>query len=190
MIWDFNLLATTERGNESGGCSELWMLLRAVGDDAPSVDRSHVMGLIAAKTRYDPVEAVRRLREEFQGHPDYFRVLLRIIPVEVVVRTDLEEIAEAAHRLTSRIEEEESFRITVEKRRTSLRSMEVIDAVASGIDRKVNLESPDWVVLIEIVGNATGVSVIHPDRLLNVQKERAQLSLEGQERSSLDEQQG
>ena len=81
--------------------------------------------------------------------------------------------------LASRIGEEESFRITVEKRRTILRSMEVIDAVADGIDRKVVLEEPDWIVLIEVVGRVTGVSVIRPECLLNVQKEKARLSADG-----------
>lgn len=179
MIRDFNLLATTERGNESEACSELWMLLRAVGDETPAVDRSPVRGLITARTAFDPVDSVKRLRTEFHERPEYFRVLLRIIPVEAVVRTDVEEIVKAAHVLTFRIGEEESFRVTVEKRRTALRSREVIEAVADGICRKVILKSPDWIVLIEIVGSVTGVSVIRPDGLLNVQKERARLSKDG-----------
>ncbi len=36
----------------------------------------------------------------------------------------------------------------------------------------------DWNVLIEIVGKTTGVSVIRPEGLLNVQKERASLPAE------------
>ena len=176
MIRDFNLLATTEFYNQSGACSELWMLLRAVGDETPAVDRSPVRGLITARTRLDPVEAIRRLRVEFRECPDHFRVLLRVLPIETKVRTDLDEIVVASNRLAAKIGKEESFRITVEKRRTDLRSREVIDAVAEGIDRKVDLEDPDWIVLIEIVGRTTGVSVIRPDGLLNVQKERARLS--------------
>ena len=179
MIRDFNLLATTEFYNQSRACSELWMLLRAVGDETPAVDRSPVRGLITARTNLDPVEAIRRLRVEFRERPDHFRALLRVLPVETKVRTDSGEIVEASHRLAAKIGEDESFRITVEKRRTDLRSREVIDAVAEGIDRKVDLEDPDWIVLIEIVGRTTGVSVIRPDGLLNVQKERARLPTDG-----------
>jgi tRNA acetyltransferase TAN1 len=179
LIRDFNLLATTERRNESDACSELWMLLRAVGDETPAVDRSPVRGLITARTDLNPFVAVKRLRAELHESPDHFRVLLRVIPVEAVIQTGLEEIVEAIHELASRIGEEESFRITVEKRRTVLQSMEVIDAVADGIDRKVVLEEPDWIVLIEIVGRVTGISVIRPEYLLNVQKEKARLSADG-----------
>lgn len=190
MLSDFNLIATSERGFESDACSELWMLLRAVGDETPVVDRAPIRGLILAKTALPPVEAVWRLRRDLQMRPDDFHVILRVLPVEMVTQTDLEEIARAANGMASRIGVEESFRITVEKRRTGLRSREVIEAVAADIDRDVDLENPDWVVLIEIVGMYTGVSVVPPDALLNVQKERARLPVDGQEGPPLDEQEG
>ena len=179
MISDFNLIATSERGFESDACSELWMLLRAAGDEMPVVDRSPVRGLILARTAIAPADAVRRLRLDLRRRPHDFQVLLRVMPIEVVAPTDLKAIADAANGLASRIGGDESFRITVEKRRTSLRSREVIEAVAAGIHRDVDLEHPDWVVLIEIVGRYTGVSVVPPDALLNVQKEKARLPADG-----------
>ncbi len=179
MIRDFNLLATSEIRSQSEACSELWMLLRAVGDEIPAVDRSPVRGLITARTKLDPVEAIESLRDELHRSPDSFRVILRIMPVEAVVRTEIGVIAEAAQRLASKIGEGESFRVTMEKRRTGLRSREVVDAVAGGIDRRVDLEEPDWVVLVEIIGNHTGISVVRPEGLLNVQKERAGLPAQG-----------
>ena len=171
-----NLLATTEPRRESEGCSELWMLLRAVGDNAPAVDRTRIKGLIEATTGLDVLEAVARLRKELEADPGSFKVLLRVLPVEEWVDTGVDAIAEATQRLAERIDENESFRVTLEKRRTELRSLEVINAVALKIDRKVDLEEPDWVVLVEIVGRRTGVSVVPRDGLLNVQKERAGLS--------------
>ena len=179
LIREFNLLATSEVWNESEACSELWMLLRAAGDETPVVDRSPVRGLIAAKTNLDPVEAVGRLRSELHETPEGFRVLLRVLPVEAIVPTDLEGIVEAAHELAAKIGENESFRITLEKRRTPLSSKEVIDAVARGIDRRVDLEDHDWMILIEIIGRITGLAVIPRDGLLNVQKERARLLSKG-----------
>ena len=179
MIREFNLLATSEIWDESEACSELWMLLRAVGDETPVVDRSPIRGLIAAKTDLNPVEAVRRLRLELRENPEGFRVLLRVMPVEAIVPTDLGGIVEAAHELAVNIGENESFRVTLEKRRTPLRSREVIDAVARGIDRRVDLEDYDWLILIEIIGRITGLAVIPRDGLLNVQKERARLLSKG-----------
>jgi len=130
LLSDFNLIATSERGFESQACSELWMLLRALGDETPVVDRSPVRGLVLARTALAPVEAVRRLRLELMRRPQDFQVLLRVMPVEAVIPTALEAIAEKAQQLASRIGGDESFRITVEKRRTRLRSKEVMPASA------------------------------------------------------------
>jgi tRNA acetyltransferase TAN1 len=176
LILDSNLLATSEIWSESEACSELWMLLRAVGDETPVVDRSPIRGLIAAKTNLEPVEAIVRLRSKLAENPEGFRVLLRVMPIEEMVPTDLGGIMEAVHRLASKIGEKESFRVTLEKRRTHLRSREVIDAVAERIDRRVDLEGYDWNVLIEIISKTTGISVIPRHGLLNVQKEKTRLS--------------
>jgi len=172
LIPDFNLLATTYRGDESRGCAELWMLLKEMGDPRPMVDWSGVYGLIVGKTVLDPVKTIEGFREVLAQRPEAFQALIRVIPVEVVVPADVDKMREAVMGLSGRIGEGESFRVTVEKRWTSLRSREIIEAVAEGIDRRVDLENPDWVVLIEIIGKYAGVSVIRPSGILHVLKER------------------
>ncbi len=174
-----DLLATSDIWSMSAACSELWMILRAVGDETPSVYRTRVKGLIAAETSLEPLEAIRRIRGELRERPESFKNLLRVLPVEATVPTEIDEIVETALRLAEKIPGDESFRVTLEKRRTELRSREVIDAVAERIDRKVDLGEPDWVVLVEIVGKRTGVAVVPRDGILSVQKERAQLASEG-----------
>jgi tRNA acetyltransferase TAN1 len=156
----------------SAACSELWMLLRAVGDEAPTVYRTKIRGLIAAETKLDPLEAIWRLREELKKNPEVFKNLLRIIPIETTVPSELETIVEEALRLSEKIQGEQSFRITLEKRRTELKRMEVIEAIAEGIERKVNLEEPDWIILVQIVGKRTGIAVLPSDGIISVQKER------------------
>jgi tRNA acetyltransferase TAN1 len=175
-----DLLATSDIWSMSAACSELWMLLRVAGDETPTVYRTRVKGLIAAETSLEPVEAIRRIRGELRERPESFKNLLRVIPVEATVQTEISEIVETALGLAEKIPENESFRVTLEKRRTELRSMEVINAVAENIDRKVDLEEPDWVVLVEIVGKRTGVAVVPRDGILSVQKERALLASEGE----------
>jgi tRNA acetyltransferase TAN1 len=184
---EFNILATTERISESRAGSELWMLLRAAGDEAPVVDRMGVWGIIVAKTTIDPAEAVTKMREDFIKKPDAIQALFRVIPIQRLVPTSLEEIAKAATELSAVIGTEESYRITVEKRRIRLGSHEIINAVAEKIDRRVNLDNPDWVVLIETAGKVTGISVVHPTNILNVQKERVRLAAEAKKRASFDD---
>jgi tRNA acetyltransferase TAN1 len=192
MYWamKYNLLATTDQLGLSQATSELWMNLRAIGDDKPKVDRSRIKGLILAYTGFDPQEAVGLLRRHMGKEPDRYSAVYRVMPILAWVNTDVDEIVAEVREQASRIGAGESFRVTLEKRRTRLRSLEVIELVAAVIDNPVDLENPDWVVLVEILGNKTGVSVIRPVDELNVQKERYRLSTEREEGALLDDEAG
>ncbi len=171
---DFNLLITTSRGNEEDACSEIWYLLGEIGDSAVRVDKTGITGLVAAKTAFDPFEVVEQLREILKERPYEFRYTFRVIPVEKVVRTDLREIERTAVELASKIKENESFRVTVEKRFTDTSTKDMIEAAAASIERKVDLRNPDKIILVEVVGGLTGISIIKPGQILAVMKERFQ----------------
>ena len=172
MTEDFNLIVSCARGLESEACSEIWFLLGEVGDEDPRVEKTEVSGLVVAKTSLDPFEAIRRLREMLRREPHEFRYTLKVIPVETVVPTRLNSIEEAAAHLSEKISADESFRITIEKRHTEISTKEMIEAIARHIDRRVDLENPDRIVLVEILGKVTGISVIRPDDILSIAKEK------------------
>lgn len=172
MSRDFNVLATTSRGLERAASSELRSLLERAGDPTADVRKSGVRGLITAKTSLDPLGAVKSLREVLVERPYEFRYILRIIPVEATVETDLTSISDKAKELSAKIEENETFRVTVEKRFTELHADEIVEAVAANVKRKVNLAKPDKIILIEVIGGSTGVSAIRPEDVLNVMKEK------------------
>lgn len=172
MIRDFNLLATTSRGNEDDACSELWYLLEEIGDSTPKVEKTGVSGLIAAKTTLKPLEIIEKLRKILHERPYEFRYTLRIIPIEQVIRTDLEEIQRIATKLSSKIKGNETFRVTVEKRFTEISTRDIIEAAAAKIERKVDLKKPDKILLIEVIGKLTGISLIKPEEIIAVVKEK------------------
>ena len=186
MAREFNILATTERISESRAGSELWMLLRAAGDEFPVVERMGIWGIIVAKTSLDPAEAVAKMREEFIKKPDGIQALFRVIPIQRLVPTNLEEIVKATTELGAVMPANVSYRITVEKRRTRLGSHEIIDAIADKFPHKVNLDDPDWVILVETAGKQTGISVVRLANMLNIQKERVRLAVEAKKRAALD----
>jgi len=172
MLIDFSFLATTSRGNEGRASYELLHLFEEIGDSTPAVKRTGVSGLIAIKTALNPFEAIEKLRIILSEHPYEFRYTLRVIPIERVVRTDLAQIRQAAIELSSRIAENETFRITVEKRFTEISTNDIIKTIAADIQRKVNLSKPDKILLIEIIGGLTGISLANPNDILSILKEK------------------
>jgi tRNA acetyltransferase TAN1 len=97
---------------------------------------------------------------------------LRIIPIQRVVSTDLEQIRCVAGELSCGIGRSDSFRVTVEKRFTELHAKDFIEAVATDIPRKVDLDNPDRILLVEVLGKLTGLALLEPDGILNVLQEK------------------
>ncbi len=150
----------------------LYLLKEPLGDQTAQASKTGVRGLIVARTALNPCEVIEKFKAIIHELPYEFRYALRIIPVEKVMATDIEAIGQAAAELASQIAETESFRVTVEKRFTTLHSQEIVDAAAAKISRQVNLDNPDKVLLIEIIGKFTGVSLVKPDLILSVLKEK------------------
>jgi tRNA acetyltransferase TAN1 len=173
LLRDFNLLVSTSRGNERQMCSELeYLLEELIGDPEPAVTKTGIRGLVVAKTTLNPCEVIGKLRGILQERPYEFRYALRIIPIERVLPTNLEEIKKVATELSTKIGERETFRVTVEKRFTDLHAKDIITTVAEGIEKKVDLEHPNRILLIEVLGGLTGISLIRPVDLLAVLKEK------------------
>ncbi len=173
MLSDFNIIASTMRGNERQMMYELSFLLKEAGDPEPRVDRTGIRGLVVAKTSLNPVEAIEKFKVLLQERPYEFRYALRIIPVEKVVRTGIEEVKAAASELAAaKLDEADTFRVTVEKRFTSIHGRDFIEAVATDIKNKVKLDNPDKVILIEVLGGYAGISLIKPSEVISVLKEK------------------
>jgi len=172
MQKDFNLLISTSRGNEENTCFEIRHLLDEIGDTTAMTDKTGIIGLITAKTTLHPFEVIKKFRDILKESPWEFRYTLRVIPIERILHTNLKEIQRTATQLASKINQNETFRVAVEKRFTALSTKEIIEVAATNIDRKVDLENPDKIVLIEIIGELTGISVIKPVDILSVVKER------------------
>ena len=168
---DFNLIVSTSRFREEEAQDEILDLLDMFGDPEAEAEITEVKGLLIAQTALDPFAVIGGLKDLVAEEPWRVRYILRVIPVQVVVSAELEDIKKAAKELASKMGND-TFRITVEKRHNALESMDVIKAVAGEIDSQVDLENPCWIVLVEIVGAMAGVSVIRPDQAFSAVVEK------------------
>jgi len=150
----------------------LYLLRETLGDLSAEASKTGVRGLIAAKTSLNPLDVVARFRAILHERPYEFRYALRIVPIQRITSTDLEQIRCVAKELSSGISENESFRVTVEKRFTALHARDFIEAVATGIQRKVDLDNPNKILLVEVLGGLTGLSLIEPHGILTVLQEK------------------
>ena len=167
-----NLLVTTFRYKESDASDELSQLLDMLGDKEPSIEITSISGIILANTRLDPLQIVENCREMVRNEPWRFRYLLRIIPLEKICRAELTDIHNVVKQLCPKIGQHETFMVMIEKRHTKLHSKEIISTVTSDIDRKVSLDNPSWIILIQIVNGLAGISILRSNQIFSSVREK------------------
>jgi tRNA acetyltransferase TAN1 len=84
----------------------------------------------------------------------------------------MNEITKNVIKLKDVIQQNDSYRITIEKRNTDMSSTEIITEIAKIFPNKVSLNQPDWIILIEILGDSTGISILKDDEMFSLDKSK------------------
>jgi tRNA acetyltransferase TAN1 len=171
-----NLIITCPRHFEEEASKEVKRILIELGDQEPKIIISSMPGILTGITSLNPIESIEKIREKILDEPWSVRYCLRIIPIQGVCKTNIKEIEDEILKKIGVIKSEDSYRITIEKRNSKVSSDEIISKIAKNIPNKVSLDSPDWVILIEIIGDEAGVSVIRNNNILSVEKTKRSLS--------------
>jgi tRNA acetyltransferase TAN1 len=171
-----NLIITCPRHFEEEASEEVKRILIELGDQEPKIIISSMPGILTGITSLNPIESIEKIREKILDEPWSIRYCLRIIPIQGVCKTNIKEIEDEILKKIGVIKSEDSYRITIEKRNSKVSSDEIISKIAKNIPNKVSLDSPDWVILIEIIGDEAGVSVIRNNNILSVEKTKRSLS--------------
>ena len=171
-----NLIITCARHLEGDAEEEIIDILDELGDSDVKISVSSMSGIITVQTKLDPIEVVRKMKETLLDEPWSIRYCLRVIPVQKVVETNIEEIEKTISSMSDQIEEKESYKILIEKRNSDISSKEIITKIANGIKNKVSLDFPDKIILIEILGIVTGISILKKSDILSLEKTKRSMS--------------
>ena len=171
-----NLIVTCARNLEGEAEEEIMDILDELGDPDVKISVSNMSGIITVQTKLDPIEVVRKMKEILLDEPWSIRYCLRVIPIQKIVETNLEKIEEYISSISDKIEDNESYRILIEKRNSDISSKEIITNIANQIKNKVSLDFPDKIILIEILGIVTGISLIKKSDILSLEKTKRSMS--------------
>ena len=171
-----NLIITCARHLEGDAEEEIIDILDELGDSDVKISVSSMSGIITVQTKLDPIEVVRKMKETLLDEPWSIRYCLRVIPIQKVVETNIEEIEKTISSMSDQIEEKELYRILIEKRNSDISSKEIITKIANGIKNKVSLDFPDKIILIEILGIITGISILKKSDILSLEKTKRSMS--------------
>jgi len=170
---DFNLLVSCPWGVYGEAKKEITQVLEMLGGERPLVKRTIAEGTIGVKTRLDPREVVNGLRRLFDEDPFALQCTLKWVPVDLWTLSDIDSMKQGVGKIRNRIHAGERWRMTVEKRRYSLHhKIEIITELADLVDEKVDLENPDKILRVDIIGRYAGMSVLKPTDIFSLVKPR------------------
>ena len=165
-----NLIITCARSLESETKNEIKKILDELGDQEPEILNVGMRGILMVNTIIEPSKIIDYVKNKMIEEPWLIRYCLRIIPIQMITETEIDKIKQNVIKLKDTIQKNDSYRITIEKRNTDISSTEIITEIAKIFPNKVSLNQPDWIVLIEILGNDTGISILKDDELFSLDK--------------------
>jgi|TARA_B110000014_G_scaffold13172_1_gene8908 tRNA acetyltransferase TAN1 len=167
-----NLIITCQRNLEEQTIDEISNFLDEFGDSNPEVSKTEFPGIIQVDTSIDPLNVITKIRKKISDEPWLIRFCSRLIPIQKECKSDLNLITNTIEKMVLCMKENQSYRITIEKRNSQMKSKEIISHIADLISNKVSLEHPDWEIIIQIMGKITGIGILPKNSILSVNREK------------------
>ncbi len=111
----------------------------------------------------------------------------KIVPLEIFDKFSEELIYSWVDSHKENITENETWRITINKRHSSTKTSSLITNVAKKISNPVDLKNPDKIVQIEIVGKFVGLSILEPYQAIQLTNQLSKLPGTGEEEEDEEE---
>ena len=162
---NFNLLISTSRFNEVNAKAEIWFTLLICGDKYPIILGIKYPGLITATTNIDNKDVMFKIKKILEDDRDFFQFILKITPIDYVCETNVKVIKDIVEKYYPLyLNQGDSFKIELKRRKNeNIDRDTIIRSVAKIINNKVDLENPDKILRIELLGNVSGISFLNPD---------------------------
>jgi len=165
-----NLLVTCARNLETETKNEIEKILGEIGDQEPEILNVGMRGILMVNTNIESSKIITWVKDKIVEEPWFIRYCLRMIPIQTITETEMSKITENVTELKNVIKQNDSYRITIEKRNTDMSSTEIITEIAKIFPNEVSLNQPDWVILIEILGDKTGISILKDSEMFSLDK--------------------
>ena len=151
--------------------NEIIAILAQFGDPAPVVDRTAVFGIAFVRTALNNRAVIRQCQTLWQeAGSRCFQFAIKWVPVDYWCETDLDAIKQLIDsKLKNQIKANQTWGMVVKRRRYQKHhTSDIVRYLAQDIDRKVNLNEPDWIVWIDIIGKQTAIALLTSDDIFSI----------------------
>ncbi len=141
------------------------------GDTYPIISALTFPGLITALSSINSKILIQKIKKILERKPNFFQFILKIVPIDFVCETNVKVITQLIREhFKSFINNKDTFKIVLKRRKhEKIERTIFIEKIAKYIDNNVDLENPDKIIRIEILGNFSGISFLKWDDVVRIQ---------------------
>jgi len=172
MEKEANLLVSFEPSHLEAAKQEIISLLEEIGEKAEILLAEQGLAEVLVN---DARKAVQELSKIADSDIAKFSYTLQWSPVDKWCKHDIEEIKAELKKLAEKIASDEKWKMELKVRRVKEKPdmHELIIKLTEVIDRKnVDLENPEKIVKVEIIGDKTALALLKPEEILNIAKKK------------------
>lgn len=149
---------------------EIIRLLQHFGDSNPEVERTSVWGVAIVHTCLNNRQVIRKCRELFNTDPRAFQWAVKWLPVDYWCNSNLESVKQVIDEcIKGRIQGDQTWAMRVKKRRwQKYHTIDIVKYLTEGIVGKVNLNNPDRIIWVDVIGRETAISLLNPEDIFSL----------------------
>ncbi|MBI3051609.1 THUMP domain-containing protein [Candidatus Woesearchaeota archaeon] len=163
-----NMLVTYDPNHKGTAEAEIKEAFGRIGERYELMD-TPVEGLFKLKTQ-DARRVAKKLSDLSRREHQVLSTTHKYIPIDLWCKSDLPAMQKAVKALVPNIGQNERWKMGLNKRHwDKMHLTELIIKLTDVIDRpKVDLEKPEKIVQVEIIGEESGIALLRPDEFLDV----------------------
>jgi tRNA acetyltransferase TAN1 len=172
-MYAYNLLVTFHHNQKGHAEQEVRDRMKDLGVFLERLDLCDVEGVFLAQAGGDAKVLVSQLKRMCHEDPAQFLYTHHWVPIERWVPSNVREMKDAAIELGRGIGMDESWMMHLHKRHFKMHHDDLIIELTDPLNRgRVDLEDPDKIVAVEILGGVAGLSLLTRHEMLDVNKVR------------------
>ena len=166
---DANLLVTHDASHAGSSKAEVERALKAVKQKAKFL-KSNVDGIF--NLRVGNAKKTVKSLGKLKGKKGMFEHTFHWVPIEKWTATSLKSIQLHVKKLQKGIKKSDKWKLDLHKRHfDGIHSTELIMRLTEVVDKpKVDLENPQKIIEVQIIGNKTGLALLNKDEILSLAK--------------------
>lgn len=170
MAKEANLLVTFDPTHQESVLKGIEDVLKGIKEKCDVVNANEgVAELIVS----DAKKAVKQLSSIFDKEAEKFTHTFHWIPIEKWCDSTIDEMQKQIKELANDIKQDDKWKMDLKVRKVKEKPDEIklILKLTEVIDKpKVDLQNPDKIIKVEIIGNRAGLALLGKDELLNTAK--------------------